>query len=120
MIVAHGIWNLARSDTEFRSAIAEAARIAARGAALFVFTFSRATLSESSEPIRGEELAFDQFSGSPQIFLTEQQLVAEMATAGFEPDPQLPLRELNRGAPGCCLATTAPVILQAGFIFSGL
>src|SRR5688572_275670 len=38
-IVAHGIWNLARSSAEFRRGVAEAARIARRGAGLFVFTF---------------------------------------------------------------------------------
>ena len=41
LIIAHGIWNLARSGAEFRRAVAEAARAALPGAALFVFTFSR-------------------------------------------------------------------------------
>ena len=44
LVVAHGIWNLARSAAELRRAVAEAARVAAPGAALFVFTFSRNTL----------------------------------------------------------------------------
>src|SRR5688500_5952644 len=44
-IVAHGIWNLASSGQIFRRAVAEAARVAAPGAALFVFTFSRHTLA---------------------------------------------------------------------------
>ena len=32
LIVAHGIWNLARSSAEFRRAVAEAARVAVAGA----------------------------------------------------------------------------------------
>ena len=40
-IVAHGIWNLARSGGEFRQAVREAARVARPGCALFLFTFSR-------------------------------------------------------------------------------
>ena len=38
LLVAHGIWNLARSTSEFLRAILEAGRVAAPGAALFVFT----------------------------------------------------------------------------------
>lgn len=45
LVVAHGIWNLARSAAEFRRAIAEAARVARPDAGLFVFTFSRAPRS---------------------------------------------------------------------------
>src|SRR5579864_4599807 len=41
LVIAHGIWNLARSAVQFRQALAEAARVAAPGAGLFVFTFSR-------------------------------------------------------------------------------
>ena len=44
LVIAHGIWNLARSSGEFRRAIHEAARVAVRDARLFVFTFSRTTL----------------------------------------------------------------------------
>ncbi len=39
LVVAHGIWNLARSGAEFRAAVSEAARVAKPGAGLFVFTF---------------------------------------------------------------------------------
>src|SRR5688572_5902666 len=38
-IVAHGIWNLARSGREFTGAVAEAARVARPGTGLFLFTF---------------------------------------------------------------------------------
>jgi SAM-dependent methyltransferase len=63
LIVAHGIWNLARSAAEFRSGVAEAARAAAPGALLFVFTFSRNTLPPEAEPVAGESFVFTQFSG---------------------------------------------------------
>ena len=51
-VIAHGIWNLARSAVEFRRAVAEAARVAAPGAALFVFTFSRHTFPPETAPER--------------------------------------------------------------------
>jgi SAM-dependent methyltransferase len=116
-IVAHGIWNLARSGDEFRASVNEAARIARPGAALFVFTFSRNTLPATAEPVAGESFVFTQFSGAPQCFLTETQLLEELRFAGFAPEPALPLRELNRPAPG--LRTTgAPVIFEGAFRFS--
>jgi SAM-dependent methyltransferase len=114
VIVAHGIWNLARSADEFRQAIAEAARVAADGAALFVFTFSRHTLPPAATPIEGESFVFTQFSGGPQVFLTRDQLVEELHGVGFDPDPMLPLRELNLPVPGQ-LSSGAPVIYEAGF-----
>lgn len=72
-IVAHGIWNLARSGTEFRGAVREAARVARPGASVFVFTFSRHTLPAEATPVAGETFVFTQFSGAPQCFLTEAQ-----------------------------------------------
>ena len=78
-IVAHGNWNLARSSSEFRAAIREAARVARPGCALFVFTFSRHTLPPEALPIANESFVFTQFSGQPQCFLTEEQLVTELA-----------------------------------------
>ena len=95
-VVAHGIWNLARSGAEFRQAVREAARVARPGGALFLFTFSRRTLADAAQPIAGESFVFTQFSGQPQCFLTEEQLVSELAAGGFGPDPSFPLRELNR------------------------
>lgn len=117
LIVAHGIWNLARSGTEFRQAVAEAARVARKGAALFIFTFSRNTLPPSAEPVAGEAFVFTQFSGAPQCFLTKPQLLAELRAAGFAPDPELPLRELNRPAPGSLRAGGGPIIYEGGFRF---
>lgn len=115
VIVAHGIWNLARSGTEFRQAVREAARVAAPGAAVFVFTFSRHTLPPDAEPVDGESFVFTQFSGEPQCFLTEQQLVTELMAEGFAVDEATPLRELNRPAPGSLPTRRAPVIYEAVF-----
>jgi len=115
LLVAHGIWNLARSAVEFRGAVAEGARVARPGAALFVFTFSRNTLPASAAPLDGEPFVFTQFSGEPQCFLTESQLVDELARAGFALDPALPVRELNLPRPGQLAAGKAPVIYEAGF-----
>ena len=119
LVVAHGIWNLARSDGEFRQAIAEAARVARRGAALFVFTFSRHTLPPDAAPVEGQALTFTQFSGHPQIFVTGEQLCGELGTAGFEADPDLQLRELNLPPPGRVRVGGAPAIYEAGFRYRG-
>jgi SAM-dependent methyltransferase len=115
LMVAHGIWNLARSGREFRAAVAEAARVARQGATLFVFTFSRTTLPAAAEPVAGEPFVFTQFSGEPQCFVTEAQLIEELRAAGFAPDPALPLRELNRPRPGAIACTGTPVIYEGGF-----
>jgi SAM-dependent methyltransferase len=115
LVVAHGIWNLARSGLEMRRAIADAARAAAPGAALFVFTFSRHTLPADAPPVAGETFVFTQFSGQPQCFLTAEELVAELAAAGFVADPAVPLRELNRPAAGTRLGGGPPVIWEGAF-----
>jgi SAM-dependent methyltransferase len=113
-VVAHGIWNLARSTAEFRAAVREAARVSRPGAALFVFTFSRATLSAAATPVLGEDFVFTQFSGAPHCFLTADQLVAELGAAGFAPDPSVPLTEHNRPADGLRLGGP-PVIYEGTF-----
>ena len=118
LIVAHGIWNLAGSAIEFRRAVREAARAAAPGARLFVFTFSRHTLTPDAAPLAGETFVYTQFSGQPQVFLTEAQLLAELRDAGFEPDPDLPMREHNRPR-GQMRMDGGPVIYEGGFLFAG-
>ena len=115
LLVAQGIWNLARSGAEFRRAVAEAARVAAPGAGLFVFTFSRHTLPPDACPVAGETFVFTQFSGQPQCFLTSQQLLEEMARAGFVPDAAVPLAEHNLPPAGAIHAVRAPVIYEAAF-----
>lgn len=114
-VIAHGIWNLARSSTEFRSAVREAARAARNHAALFVFTFSRNTLPDAAQPVLGEDFVYTQFSGQPQCFLTDEQLVSELGAEGFEPDPRVPLREHNRPKPGSLRGPMGPVIYEAAF-----
>jgi SAM-dependent methyltransferase len=114
-IVAHGIWNLARTGGEFGRALDEAARVARPGCALFLFTFSRHTLAPEAEPAPGESFVFTQFSGQPQCFLTEEQIVSELSARGFTPDARLPLRELNRVPQGALHTSAAPVIYEGVF-----
>jgi SAM-dependent methyltransferase len=115
LVVAHGVWNLARSSTEFRRAAREAARISRDGAALFVFTFSRHTVPPDAAPVPGEAFVFTEFSGHRQCFLTQDQLVSELANAGFERDASVPLTELNVPRPGTIVMARAPVIWEAVF-----
>jgi SAM-dependent methyltransferase len=115
LVIAHGIWNLARSASQFRRALDEAARVAKPGAGLFLFTFSRNTFPPQTEPVAGEPFVFTQFSGEPQCFLTEAQLVAELGRVGFAPDPSVLFREYNRPQPGALHTGTMPVIYEAAF-----
>ena len=115
LVVAHGIWSLARSAAEFRRAIAEAARVARPDAGLFVFTFSRATLGPDERPLPGEPFVFTQFAGEPQCFLTESQLCDELLSAGFERDPPGPLTEYNRPVAALAFAASGPVIYEGTF-----
>jgi SAM-dependent methyltransferase len=114
-VVAHGIWNLARSTAEFRAATREAARVAVPGAVLFVFTFSRHTIPEGDTPVEGEAFVFTGFSGAPQCFLTEAQLVEELGDAGFAPEPGRPIAEHNRPRPGALPGVRTPVIYEGVF-----
>ena len=113
LVVAHGIWNLARSAAEFRRGIAEAARIARPGAGLFLFTFSRNTLPSEATPVAGEPFVFTQFAGEPQCFLTEDQLADELLAAGWQRDPPGPLTEYNRPAAGSLPG--GPVVYEGTF-----
>ena len=115
LVIAHGIWNLARSASEFRRGLDEAARVAKPGAGLFVFTFSRNTFPPETKGVTGEPFVFTQFSGEPQCFLTEPQLIDELGRVGFSPDPAVIFREYNRRAPGTLLRQRMPVIYEAAF-----
>jgi len=115
LVVAHGIWNLARSAAELRRAIAEAARVARPDAGLFVFTFSRATLAPDDQPVPGEPFVFTQFAGEPQCFLTEAELKGELLRGGFEKDPPGPLTEYNRPVAGRTFTRGGPVIYEGTF-----
>jgi SAM-dependent methyltransferase len=117
LVIAHGIWNLARSAVEFRQAVREAARVARPDAGLFVFTFSRHTLPAEATAVDEEPFVFTQFSGQPQCFLTESQLIDELGAAGFDRDPDVPLTEYNRPRQGALAVGTVPVIYEAAFRF---
>lgn len=119
LLIAHGIWNLAPSSAVFRRAVREAARVAKPGAALFVFTFSRATFAPDVTPVPGEPFVFTEFSGSPQCFLTAEQLHEELGAAGFAPDPGVPLTEYNRRPPGALPGGGPPVIYELAARFAG-
>ncbi|MDF7800102.1 methyltransferase domain-containing protein [Pontiellaceae bacterium B1224] len=109
-IVAHGVWNLARSATEFRAAVHEAARAAKPGAPLFVYTFSRATLPPDTEPLADESFIFQGHAGRPQCYLTKEQLTEELKAAGFEQEPGYPITEYPQ-VPGL----PKPAILEGIF-----
>jgi SAM-dependent methyltransferase len=115
LVIAHGIWNLARTSAQFRAGVREAARAACPGAELFVFTFSRHTIPDAAVPVDGEAFVFTEFSGDPQCHLTEAQLVSELSAGGFERDRRWPLRELNTRRPGQLEAGRAPVIWEGVF-----
>jgi ubiquinone/menaquinone biosynthesis C-methylase UbiE len=109
-IVAHGIWNLARSGMEFRQAVREATRAAKPGAPLFVYTFSSHTFPSHTRPLVGESFVYDKFSGSPQCFLTKTQLIEELCAAGFVQEPGWPIKEYSRSLTG-----TKPAINEGIF-----
>jgi ubiquinone/menaquinone biosynthesis C-methylase UbiE len=113
LVVAHGIWNLANTGDEFRRAVAEAARVARRGAHLFLFTFSRHTIPVTDQPVTGESFVFTQFNGEPQCFLSEDEIIYELGRAGFEKESAAPLTEYNnQGAPR--LKAQGPPVLYEG------
>jgi len=58
---------------------------------------------------------FTSFSAESQVFLTREQLIDELAAAGFDPDPDVPLEELNPRRPGMLATAGSPVIWQAAF-----
>jgi len=119
LVVAHGVWNLARSGDEFRAAVAEAARVAKPDAGLFLYTFSRRTLPDDARPDAGETFVFSSWAGEPQCFLTQDELRAELARAGFVPESDGPLAEYGvrpveergRGGP--------PALYEGTFVRSG-
>jgi hypothetical protein len=97
----------------------EAARVAAPGAALFVFTFSRNTLPPDAQPVPGESFVFTQFSGQPQCFLTREQLLQELGRVGFVPDRGVPWTEHNLPPPRAVQPMRVPVIHEASFRLTG-
>ena len=117
-IVAHGIRNLARSGREFRQAVRRGRT--RRTTRMRVVPVSlRQTLVDSATPVPGESFVFTQFSGEPQCFLTAEQVVSELGAWRFEPDPALPLRELNERPKGALRTSSGPVIYQGMFRCKG-
>lgn len=80
-----------------------------------MFTFARHTLPPDTQVVLGESFVFTQFSGEPQCFLTEPQLVAELHAGGFVPGRDVPLRELNRPRSGSLAIGGTPVIYEGVF-----
>jgi len=115
LVVAHGVWNLARSGAGFRAAVAEGARVARPGAGLFLFTFSRRTLPPDEPPVAGESFVFTRFSGEPNCFLTEGEIRAELGRAGFHRDLEAPLTEYNLPPGGRIRGGGPPVIYEGTF-----
>lgn len=118
LVVAHGIWNLARSGDEFRAAVAEAARVAKPGAGLFLFTFSRSTLPDEARPDPGETFVFSSWNGEPQCFLTEAEIIAELGLAGFAREREGPLTEYNARAAAARIVRGPPAIFEGTFVRS--
>lgn len=117
LVVAHGIWNLARSGAGFREAVAEAARVARPGAGLFLFTFSRRTLPPGAAPDPGEAFVFSSWANEPHCFLTEAEVIDELAAAGFVRDAAGPLTEYNAPGPGDIrMGGGPPVIFEGTFV----
>jgi SAM-dependent methyltransferase len=114
LVVAHGIWNLAGSGAEFRSAVAEAARVAKPGAGLFLFTFSRRTLPPDARPDAGESFVYSCWNGEPQCFLDEAEILDELARAGFVRDSSEPLTEYNAPRPGEIRMDGGPPVIYEG------
>lgn len=116
-VVAHGVWNLAHTDAQLRAAVAEAARVARRGASLFLFTFSRATLPPDAVPLPGQDYVYTQFNGDPCCFLTEAEVITELGRVGFVQRPGDRLTEYNRPKDG--LRVRGPVTMEGVFYLDG-
>jgi ubiquinone/menaquinone biosynthesis C-methylase UbiE len=84
LVVAHGIWNLARSAAEMRRALSEAARVARSGAALFVFTFSGTRCPRAHPPWTASR-SCSRSSRGAAVLPDRGALVAELGAVGFSP-----------------------------------
>jgi hypothetical protein len=59
---------------------------------------------------------FSSWNGEPQCFLTEDEIVDELARAGFVRDAPGPLAEYNAPRPGELRAGGPPVIYEGTFV----
>lgn len=119
LLIAHGIWNLSTSDAEFRSGVAEAARVAKPGAGLFLFTFSRHTIPDDAASVAGQKYIFTQFGDEPQCFLRETEIIQELQEAGFTCNTATPLTEYNCPPPPYNAVQRLPVIYESTFTRTG-
>ena len=92
------------------------ARRAARRRALPLHVLA-ADVAARRAPVGGETFVFTQFAGEPQCFLTRDEILHELATAGFTPDAAVPLAELD--ARTGMIASRGPVIYQGAFRWDG-
>jgi len=65
LIIAHGIWNLARPAVEFRHAVAEAARVAARGPTCSCHVFPVQTLPADAAAVTERTLCSPSSTENP-------------------------------------------------------
>ncbi len=77
------------------AAVDEAARVAAPGAALFVFTFSRHTLPLAARRCPESPSCTRSSPDSRSAFVTREQLLEEMGRVGFVLDGSVPFSEHN-------------------------
>ena len=86
LVVAHGIWNLARSMAELRACDRRSPHGSRRPARRCSCSRFRATRCRPTPlPVPGEPFIYTQFSGQRQCFLTREQLTDELATPGSCP-----------------------------------
>lgn len=93
LVIAHGIWNLAGSDSVFLQAVGEAGRVAHPGAGLFVFTFAR--IAGMGAPESGRRFAELSASGNTHCFVSEVDLCSILEGEGFRQPPGVGLTLYN-------------------------
>jgi hypothetical protein len=69
--------------------------------------------------VPGEAFVFASWNGEPNSFLTGDEVIRELADAGFVRDATGPLTEYNRPRPGEIRSGGPPVIWEATFVRTG-
>lgn len=88
LVVALGIYHNARSRTEWEEALAETARVLARGGHLLVSHFTPETdlTGEGIEPVPGAPGVYSGFPGGDVVLVEAGELDRAMARHGLEPE----------------------------------
>ncbi|MBL8842681.1 MAG: methyltransferase domain-containing protein [Planctomycetes bacterium] len=121
LLVAHGVFNLAESLAEFRAALGESARVARRGAALFVVTFADATLAGADrEACVRDGVVARPFNGQLACFASAEGLRDALASAGFESQGDPPWSAIGVDATSGLRIAGAPVLWQGWARRSGV